>query len=240
MAIATFKRYEMKYLITKEQFDALTPKMQTHMKHDEHCQNGRDYTIFNIYFDTHDSDIIRHSVSKPYYKEKLRLRSYSIPTSPDDKVFLELKKKIGGIVNKRRAVLTLQEANDFIDSGIYPVTTNYTNNQVLNEIAYFLYYNKVIPTVFIGYNRIAFFGKDDKDFRITFDYNITTRRTDLRLDKTGYEKPLLNQGQYLMEVKISNSLPLWLVNILSELKIYKTGYSKYGQEFRVTNLCMNY
>jgi len=50
---------------------------------------------------TQDNQLIRHSVSKPRYKEKLRLRSYGVP-SLDAKVYLEIKKKVNGLVNKRR------------------------------------------------------------------------------------------------------------------------------------------
>jgi len=235
MVITAFKRYEMKFMLTQAQFPALIPKLLAYMNLDDHCQNGKDYSIYNIYYDTQDHNLIRHSLSKPYYKEKLRLRSYNVPTSPDDKVFLELKKKIGGIVNKRRAVLTLKEANDFIKLGKRPVTTNIMTQQVVNEIEYFLSYNDVAPAVYISYQRLAFFGKEDKDFRVTFDYDITTRRTDLSLEKASYGDQLLKKGQYLMEVKLSSAVPMWLSQILSDLLIYRTGFSKYGQEYE--NAC---
>ncbi len=102
MAIKSFKRYEKKYLLTGEQYEKLIPRLLEYMKMDDHCVNNS-YSIYNIYYDTDDNSVIRHSISKPYYKEKLRLRSYKIPQSPSDKVFLELKKKINKIVNKRRA-----------------------------------------------------------------------------------------------------------------------------------------
>ena len=246
MAITAFKRYEMKFMLTQAQFDTLIPKLLAYMNLDDHCQNGKDYSIYNIYYDTRDHNLIRHSLSKPYYKEKLRLRSYNVPTSPDDKVFLELKKKIGGIVNKRRAVLTLKEADDFIKLGQRTVTTNIMTQQVVNEIKYFLSCNDVAPAVYISYQRLAFFGKDDKDFRVTFDYDITTRRTDLSLEKASYGDQLLKKGQYLMEVKLSSAVPMWLSQTLSDLLIYRTGFSKYGSEYEnacphlYPSQCVNY
>jgi len=116
MAITTFKRYEKKFMLNEAQYKAVMPGLMEYMRLDRNCKDGRDYTIYNIYYDTDNSSIIRQSLSKPYYKEKLRMRSYSVPTSPDSEVFLELKKKIGGIVNKRRAVLTLGEAYKFLES----------------------------------------------------------------------------------------------------------------------------
>lgn len=232
MSISTFKRFEMKFLLTKNQFDALVPRLLEYMNPDEHCRNGRNYSIYNIYYDTSDNHLIRNSLSKPYYKEKLRLRSYTTPTSLDDKVFLELKKKTAGIVHKRRAVMTLGEAYAFIKTGKRPAITNYMNEQVVNEIRYFLSCNKVYPAAYISYTRMAFFGKTDKDFRITFDCNIKTRRNDLYLEKGSQGEQLLERGQYLMEVKLSRSVPMWLADILADLKIYKTSFSKYGTEYK--------
>ena len=93
MPISTFKRFEMKFLLNTGQFEALVPKLMECMEPDKHCRYGKNYTIYNIYYDTPDNHLIRASLSKPYYKEKLRLRSYSSPTTLDSKVFLELKKE---------------------------------------------------------------------------------------------------------------------------------------------------
>ena len=57
--------------------------------------------------------LIRASLEKPAYKEKLRLRSYGV-TEPGGEVFLELKKKYKGIVYKRRITLPEDAAGEFI------------------------------------------------------------------------------------------------------------------------------
>jgi len=230
MAITTFKRYEKKFMLNEAQYKAVMPGLMEYMRLDRNCKDGRDYTIYNIYYDTDNSSIIRQSLSKPYYKEKLRMRSYSVPTSPDSEVFLELKKKIGGIVTKRRAVLTLSEAYQFLDYGIRPQNRDYINTQVLNEIAFFVTTHAVKPATYISYKRIALFGKDDSDFRITFDRNIITRREELGIEKGRFGTDLL-PGKYLMEVKVSAAFPVWLANLLSENQIYKTSFSKYGKEY---------
>jgi len=246
LAITTFKRYELKYKLNQAQLDTLIPRLLDNMVPDTHCQNGKEYIIYNIYYDTHDNHLIRHSISKPYYKEKLRLRSYTIPTSLNDEVFLELKKKIGGIVNKRRVILPLNDAYEFIRLGKCPRTANNLNQQVAKEIEYFLSRNKVQPATYISYKRMAFFGKEDKELWVTFDYDILTRRHDLCLKKASFGDPLLDKGQYLMEVKLSTAVPMWLSRTLSDLKLYKTNFSKYGKEYENActlldpSLCVNY
>lgn len=195
MAIKSFKRYEKKYLLTSDQYEKLIPRLLEYMKMDDHCVNNS-YSIYNIYYDTDDNSVIRHSISKPYYKEKLRLRSYKIPQSPSDKVFLELKKKINKIVNKRRAIITLEEAYNFLEFGERPKCTDFITEQVINEIEYYLSHTKVNPTVYIGYNRIAFFGKEDKDFRLTIDSKIITRREDLFLESGCHGTDILKPNGY--------------------------------------------
>lgn len=240
MAIKSFKRYEKKYLLTKEQYEKLLPILLEYMNFDDHCDLDNNYNIFNIYYDTDTNDVIRHSISKPYYKEKLRLRSYKSPTKLNDKVFLELKKKINGVVNKRRVILTLEEAYNFLETGTHPVTNDYVNNQVINEISHYLKYHEVNPKVYISYSRKAFFAKNDRNFRVTFDSDILARRYTLSLEDGSFGYPILDENYYLMEVKILGSIPLWFTSILSELRIYNTHYSKYGNEFMSYCLNKNY
>lgn len=231
MAIATFKRKEIKFLINDEQFEALIPAIEEHMVPDFYCVGGREYGVYNIYYDTADSYLIRESLAKPYYKEKIRLRSYFSPAKPDDTVFLEIKKKIGGVVAKRRVVMTLQEAEKYLTKGIKPETDKYIQQQVFSEIDAFLRRYDVAPAQYISYQRYAFFGKYDNSFRLTFDREITERRKDLSLASKSYGNQIILPDQHLMEVKISNSVPMWLCEKLAELKIYKTSFSKYGRAY---------
>ena len=237
MVINSFKRYEKKFLLTKEQYNKLIPRLLEYMELDEFCKKNGDYSIYNIYYDTENDDVIRHSINKPYYKEKLRLRSYNPSINLDDKVFLELKKNINGIVTKRRVSLTLREAYDFLYFNKKPTYNDYVNKQVINEIEYYLSKNEVFPKVYIAYTRNAFFAKDNRDFRLTFDYEILTRRNDLSLESKRYGNDILGDGRYLMEVKILGSIPIWFTKILSDLKIYNTHFSKYGNEYM--NYCLN-
>lgn len=231
MNLQTFKRYEDKFLISRENYLKLTERLAEYMDFDEYCKNGT-YKICNIYFDTDNNDVIRYSTSKPYYKEKLRLRSYGTPKSPEQTVFLELKKKIGGIVNKRRAVMTYAQALEYLDSGKKPENLDYLGKQVLREIDWFLKNNPVKPAAYISYDRVAMFSRTDRSFRLTFDYNIQTRRDKLTLADGCYGMQLLPPDRYLMEIKISGAIPLEVARILSELGIYSSSFSKFGNEFK--------
>jgi SPX domain protein involved in polyphosphate accumulation len=163
------------------------------------------------------------------------MRTYSNIISPNTTVFLELKKKIGGLVTKRRATLSLAEAHNYLEHGIRPANMDYLTGQVLSEIDYFRQINKVKPAAYISYDRKALFGLDDKEFRITFDRNLISRCDDVYLEKGRFGKGLLPSGMYLMEIKVSNAFPLWLANLLSAHEIYATSFSKYGQLYKDTS-----
>lgn len=239
MAIEVFNRYEKKFIITDDVYRSIKPLLEEYMEVDEHSRNGDFYTICNIYYDTEDNEIIRKSIEKPTYKEKLRLRSYGV-VSPKDKVFLEIKKKFNGCVNKRRTSITLEDSYRYLETKQKPNARNLMNKQILEEIDYFIQkYPTLQPALFLSYDRNAMFGKEDKNFRITFDTNILTRRYDLGLDYGVYGEPLLSKDQWIMEVKIDHAAPLWFAKLLSEYKIYPVSFSKYGMEYQKMVLLSN-
>ena len=223
MAQTVFNRYEKKYLIPHDIYIELRERLEPYMSVDQYGL----HTICNIYYDTTNYDLIRRSIEKPIYKEKLRLRSYGIPTL-DSTVFLEIKKKYNKIVNKRRIQLTLQEAYDYIENGIQPSI----HNQISNEIDFFLKRYSLRRGIYIAYDRIALFQKENPDFRVTFDHNIRSRTVNMGLENGDKGTLLLQSGYYLMESKILGSTPLWFSHILSDLNIYPVSFSKYGNIYK--------
>lgn len=232
MAINSFKRKEIKFLLSVKQYKELLGEIDKHMEPDKFCIDGREYGVYNVYYDTEDSFLIRESLAKPYFKEKLRLRSYFSPASSEDTVFLEIKRKIGGIVTKRRVTMTLAEAEHYITTGEKPYSGKYITNQVFGELDIFLQNYDVSPVQYISYQRTAFFGRDNKDFRLTFDRAITQRRCNLTLREESSGTQIIRPDQCLMEIKITDAMPMWLSNKLSELEIYKTSFSKYGKAYQ--------
>lgn len=230
VAIEVFNRHEIKFLIDEHTYSHIQDRLLEYMELDEYNKTHPFYTISNIYYDTRDNALIRNSLAKPKYKEKLRLRAYGVPGA-DSKVYLEIKKKYCGMVNKRRTTMKLKEAYDFARTGIKPQFQQYMNGQVLNEIEYLLKLYALEPKLYLAYDRKAFFHKESRDLRITFDTDIRTRRHDLRLESGDYGEALLEPGQWLMEVKTGKSIPFWLTKLLSEHKIYRTSFSKYGKEY---------
>ena len=221
---ATFKRYEIKYLLTSQQKERILQVMEPYMKLD--CY-GRTM-IRNIYYDTNSFRLIRRSLEKPTYKEKLRIRSYQAAAG-EDPVFVELKKKYQSVVYKRR--LTLPEGQ-----AMYAFRYNLplpVHSQIAQEIEYFrAYYAGLHPTVFLAYEREAYYSLDGGEFRVTFDENILYREYNFSLGSKVSGTPLLAEGQTLMEIKTAGGLPLWMSQELNRLRVYPASFSKYGAAYR--------
>ncbi len=220
MAQSIFKRVETKYLLTKEQYTMVRNFLGAYMVEDGYGLT----TICSIYYDTENYDLIRTSLEKPVYKEKLRLRAYGDVTE-DSNVFLELKKKYKGTVYKRRIQLPLFAAEDYLEKGIYP--SEY-DSQILKEIDYFMKFYKPTRCTFVSYDRIAMYGRDNPEIRITFDTNIRTAFDCASLLNRVTGENILGKDEYLMEIKVPGAMPLWLAHILSDLKVYPVSFSKYG------------
>ena len=220
---SVFKRYELKYLLTKQQKELLLQVMAPYMRLDQY---GRT-TIRNIYLDTDDYRLIRHSLEKPIYKEKLRLRSYA-RLGKDSPVFVELKKKYDSVVYKRRILMPEQQATNWLCDRTSPPE----DSQIAREIDYFCrFYGTLHPAVFLTYEREAYYALDGAAFRVTFDENILSREEDISLRSDIWGTPLLPEGMVLLELKTPGGIPLWMAHFLTENRIFKTSFSKYGTAF---------
>jgi hypothetical protein len=235
VANEVFNRYEKKYLLKDQVYQKIKPILEEYMEVDPYSRNGDSYTICSIYYDSPDNRIIRKSLQKPTYKEKLRLRSYGV-VRPEDKVYLEIKKKCKGFVNKRRTSILLEDAVRYFETMEKPKWKSFMNEQILNEIDYIVQRYCLQPAVFLSYERNALFGKEDESLRITFDTDVITRRYDLSLDKGIYGDRLLPPDLWIMEVKVAQAIPIWLGKLLASYSIYPASYSKYGEEYRRTKL----
>ncbi len=219
---SVFKRYEFKYLITPEQYERIKKDTADYMLPDPY---GRS-TIQSLYYDTPDSRLIRRSIEKPDYKEKMRVRSYGIANA-ESTVFVELKKKADKVVFKRRISLPYKYVKEFINE------KKHVSGQIANEINYFTkVYPSLRPAMLLIYDREAFYSEKYSDLRITFDTNVRFRDYDLDLS-SGYHGEQIAKDGILMEIKSSSAMPLQLVHLLSELKVYKRSFSKYGTAYSI-------
>ena len=221
-ATCVFKRIEKKYLLSEAQQEALLQRIGAHLRPDAY---GRS-TVLSLYLDTPDRRIIRSSIEAADYKEKLRLRSYGTARA-DSTVFLELKKKFGGVVYKRRAAMTLAEAERYLRTGIKPF-----ESQIMSELDWAMrLYGRPKAAMLIACEREAWFDEAHPDLRLTFDRNIRCRENELRLNRGSAGSTLLPKNTVLLEIKTAGAMPLWLADALDAEGILPGSFSKYGEAY---------
>lgn len=219
----TFRRVEIKYMLNPDEYKALLGLIWPNIEKDRYFAS----TNCSIYFDTDNKDLAIYSMEKPLYKEKLRLRSYNVPTL-DDTVFIEIKRKFNGIGSKRRIAVKLKNFYRYLETG----KLNSTNPQIKSEIDHCITHYNLKPKLFLAYDRNSYCDLATKSFRLTFDRNIRSRETDLRLEHGDQGKPYFKQNQIMMETKTLDAYPLWFSQALAKLKIYPVSFSKYGKVYQ--------
>ena len=228
----TFERIEKKFWMNEQQCKQMESVLLEHMEVDQY---GRT-TIHNVYCDTDDYYLTRKSIEGPYFKEKLRIRSYS-GFDDDAIVFVEIKRKLNGIGYKRRLEIPLSQLDDLMSGR----KINTENTQIEKELNEFVNRYHPNPKVYLTYERVAMFEKgqnghtdhmahmEDQGLRITLDRNIRYRIFTERADLTRATSPVMDdESMVLMEVKAPGCMPEWLISEMSRLKIYHTSFSKIG------------
>jgi len=232
MTAMIFKRYELKYLMDREQTEGLLESMDGRMVLDGYGHSQ----INNIYLDTDNYLLARRSIERPPYKEKLRFRSYGA-ADDDSEVFVELKKKYESVVYKRRLSMPLSEAMEWFTTD----TDRFPHTQIGNEIDYLRHrYPGICPAMLLCYEREAYRSLDGSDLRITLDTNIRAGTDSVDLRNISGTRRVMPDGYTLMEVKTMYGFPGWLNSALEENGIVKTSFSKYGNAYKELELGLGF
>lgn len=218
-----FERYEKKYLLDAAQYRTLAAALQPYMEQDQYGL----HTICSLYYDTADFACARRCMEKPKFKQKLRLRSYGVPTAQST-VYLELKKKLDSVTYKRRVALPLDAAQMHMQGRLKAAT----RDRNLQEIDWFCSQQPLQPQILVCYDRVALVGRQDDQLRITTDRDVRFRATDLSPANGSSGQLLVGGGDRLMEIKTLGALPLWLCELLSDYHIYSSSFSKYETAYK--------
>lgn len=227
-----FERTEKKYLLSPAAYLAMDAELASLGFLPD--MFGRQ-EVHNLYFDTEDDRFIRRSVERPFFKEKLRLRSYGL-ASADTAVYLELKKKYEGVVYKRRITLPYRDAEQLLAGKGFPT---HLNTQIALELAYFVERNGVRPKIFLAYDREARLLPSEPGLRITFDSGLRYRYQNLTLAAPQKNTLFADTPFYLMEIKSPRAVPLALAAYLTQEKIFPVSFSKYGKIYQKETLAAN-
>jgi hypothetical protein len=233
-----FARQEKKYLLAPGVGERLLARLGGALTADDPGPTR----ITNLYLDTLNYLLIRRSIEKPDFKEKLRVRAYGSVANDSHPVFLEVKKKYLGTVYKRRVRMTLREVQRFVEDGIMPPLAASLprrsnpekaalNRQIMAEMRWaFERYGRLAPVFRVEYERCAYaYRAGSASLRLTIDRDACWSRGRWEMEDGSVRSyPLLAAGTGLMEIKTTAPLPLSLAHVLDELELYPRSFSKVG------------
>ncbi len=228
--IVNFCRTENKYPLEEKLIPFLVAALKEHLDVDPYALDNGHYQVNTIYFDDGANGVVERSVAHPTYKEKLRLRSYG---GKKPIYFIEFKNKYQSDVFKSRIILSEKEYEDYVFRQIVPKRNGkYQHDRFLDVLEDFIArHHGIYPKSVIQYDRMAFVNRPFDVFcRVTIDTSISYRRDNFHLNEIGGEL-LLPPHQCILEIKVGESIPLWLAHAINELGIYRIPFSKYGTSF---------
>lgn len=226
-----FKRYELKFLLTRAEHEALRTAIMPRMAYDTYGDSEGKYNIVTLYYESRDKTVYFETMNRLRFRQKLRLRVYDEADLSSD-AFIEIKQKFRNVVNKRRTLIPLEEAYQVLaepyEEGVIE-SVNASNQQILREALHFKELYKLNPATVVSYDRQAFSGvlEGEQDLRVTFDYNLMCRSENLGLENGPKGLPFVEDDIVILEVKVSNSVPFWLSRLLSEFNFVRQGFSKF-------------
>lgn len=231
MAQEIFKRYELKFHITRAEHEALRERILPRMTYDTYGDPEGKYNIVTLYYESADKKVYYETMNRLRFRQKLRLRVYD-QVDLSSPAFIEVKQKFGRVVNKRRTMIPLGQAYEVLSQPYNEELiqqVDASNPQILREALHFKDLYDLKPATVVSYDRQAFSGvhESEKDLRVTFDYNLMCRSDDLGLENGPDGFRFTEYDFVVLEVKVSNSVPFWLARILSELNFVRQGFSKF-------------
>ena len=224
-------RFELKFVITRGQRDALIPHLRPHLRADEYAGDHGFYPIISLYYDNADRDCYWEKVRGLGSRRKMRVRVYG---SRDGQVaptaFVEVKHKCDSRVVKRRVQMPLGAALAVCAGEAAGRLLSLAEKRVVEEVQGLVRGRGFRPVCCMRYDRQALADVNPaSDLRITFDAGIGWRLDDLTPapDDRNFFHHLLPEGAAVMEVKGTGAVPYWLARMLGETGCRLASFSKY-------------
>lgn len=228
-AIRAFNRFELKYLVGRDQISAVRQDLADALEPDPHTADGS-YGVWSLYYDTPQLQFYWEKIDGIRFRRKLRIRHYGGPNelASATPVFVEIKQRINRVTQKRRIRLPYLTALDLCERNVVPELDAHHEQVIAGEIASLLGTFDLQPSAITGYRRLAMVGREiDSGLRVTFDTYLRGRTTDLQLDSAVTTPSVLDPSVAIVEVKVNERVPYWLTEKIARHNMQLIRISKY-------------
>lgn len=227
----THLRHEIKFLLNRTQHLALAGAVNQMLQPDPFGDDDGRYTVTSLYYDTADYKAYWDKVNGVKMRRKVRVRTYGNPVvTPETMVYLEIKQRTNVRIGKRRLRLPYSVAANFGDYAAELPNLTLSEQRTAAELHYLFDALHLQPTCVVSYHRAAYGNHADyPDLRITFDTDVRGRVENLSLltADAGPLQMVLAPGWSILEVKVNQTIPYWLAQLLSRHGCTPRRISKY-------------
>lgn len=234
-------RHEGKYIVPVSMARDVAEFIKPFCDPDPHGEgNPPEYVITTLQLDTPNYSLHHAKGLEAVNRFKLRARTYGevVGGAP---VFLEVKKKIRGVIVKSRCRIAFDSwSRDMVRNLKY----DHTFKSHREEEAYleFVRLTREIaaePTVWIRYTRESYFGVNDEYARVSFDRKLLYQPA-VDWDSWGAAAPwkpldssLAQRKGYhfsgiILELKTLSNVPHWMIDLVKYFGLERTGNCKYS------------
>lgn len=227
--IKRFNRYELKYIVDARSYRDICEDLSNFMVPDAYGDVDGFYRIVSLYYDSPQLSGYWSKIDGLKFRRKLRLRIY--PGADIRKVdtgFVEIKQRINRTVQKKRVILPMEEALRLCNEAEVPKGLDARDTAAAEEMAYMIRVLHLKPKAIVSYRRRAYMGGVyERGMRLTFDMQLQGRVTALDVNQIAKNYYFAPPDFLIMEVKVNERIPAWMVSLLAKHQCQVRRVSKY-------------
>ena len=227
----TLYRYEFKYILNKKTSDQIEKEAQNFMIYDGHVKKelNNKYFVRSLYFENNFASNFYEKVDGMKIRRKYRLRTYSNFFDPKVPIFFEVKGRISERTYKKRINVKNKYLNLFLSqSQNFNLLNLYPNNGMIRNFIFDSFRKNLKPRILVDYKRRPYINKFGLYFRLTFDTNLLSSKTNNLFSNDKYSSWLeCKAGYTILEVKFDRSIPAWFHRIIQCYNLKRRSISKF-------------
>lgn len=225
-----FQRFEFKYILSWQEYREIRAHLKRYVVLDGFARQARRnfYEVISLYYDSPKFYFYNEKNDGIKNRKKIRLRTYCVDGKMTDHIFFEIKRKSDAVISKDRFLVPSGAYGDFVGKGEISGDANFLDHnarRIMEEYEYERSLRSLRPSLLVSYSREPYLGRFNKNFRVTFDYNIKGKASRDLLDITNCREVLVDN--VVMEVKFNGKLPYYIREIIERYDLQRTSYSKY-------------
>ena len=234
----TFERLELKYLVDEAQAARIRADLEGLCDADR--EGGASYGLMSLYLDSPALAFHRAKLENAHDRFKLRVRAYE----GGGPVFLEVKRKTGDVIRKKRVAVDADGWEDAAAGYGAPLGGGARSQAILDEFSRLQALTGAVPRLLVHYLREAWASNVDRYARVTFDRAIRVQDVSsftLEGEPDAWhpvDGPSLGVGTtspVILELKCESRLPSWMVALVRRHELVHTAFSKYSNGIATTS-----